>query len=274
MVRLTTVALLERKPTISRSLFSRYWRDVHGIMAARIPGFESYAQYHVTPLDDVGCAAPERFEGIALVTFADAADRAGLADSDISQYIQRDEQNVFHRVLLYNLVAGASTTRRAGGAPRTHAPSWLPDSPPRAASLAGSSAFVILPAGAATAADPVLSALESDSLLEMHVHQLDSGDPTVWNNTDMAGRRFSMVVHGRWSDIDSARAAIERATQAGGGNVGSYWVNDVFVMVDRGRPTALGLRGWNALQTIYEAGAANQLEDTVMDAVYGRLPRS
>ena len=36
-----TVALIERKPGITRSLFTRYWRDVHGVMAARIPGFET-----------------------------------------------------------------------------------------------------------------------------------------------------------------------------------------------------------------------------------------
>lgn len=34
MVRVTTVALLERRPEISRSLFSRYWRDVHGVIDA------------------------------------------------------------------------------------------------------------------------------------------------------------------------------------------------------------------------------------------------
>jgi len=135
MVSLTTVALLERKPDISRSLFTRYWRDVHGVMAARIPGFESYIQYHVTPLNDTGASIVEPFEGVAIVTFADAKDRAGLANSDISQYIQRDEQNVFRRALLYNLEAGANQTLRAGdGRAAEHsafvlvpaAGSWIP----------------------------------------------------------------------------------------------------------------------------------------------------
>jgi hypothetical protein len=64
MVGVTTIALLERKPSLSRPLFTRYWRDVHGVMAARIPGFESYTQYHVTPMTNIGSEAIEPFEGI------------------------------------------------------------------------------------------------------------------------------------------------------------------------------------------------------------------
>lgn len=72
MGKLTTIALLERKQGISRDLFSRYWRDVHGVMAARIPGFDSYVQHHVDPITDIGSRVVEPFEGIAVVTFANA----------------------------------------------------------------------------------------------------------------------------------------------------------------------------------------------------------
>ena len=93
----STVALIERRPDISRSLFSRYWRDVHGVMAARIPGFNFYTQHHVTPVDP----DTEPFEGIAIVTYRSADDRAGLIHSEVTQHIHRDEQNVFRRALAF-----------------------------------------------------------------------------------------------------------------------------------------------------------------------------
>src|SRR3546814_16817584 len=89
-------------------------------MAARIPGFDSYTQNHVTPLTDVGSRDPEPFEGIAIVTFVDEAHRQGLVDSKLTRHIHRDEQNVFRRALLYNLGPGArrplsGQTPTAGG---------------------------------------------------------------------------------------------------------------------------------------------------------------
>jgi hypothetical protein len=270
--RLTTVALIERKIDISRLLFTRYWRDVHGVMAARIPGFESYTQYHVTGLTDVGCLAAEPFEGVALVTFADAAHRAGLAISDISQFIQRDEQNVFRRALLYNLEAGASESRLAAAASNVDGPPWLADGVTRSAGDA-LSAFLLIPAADGIEPGAIAAALGTDGLDELHVHDLTSGDPTAWNKTDVddggAGRRFISVMHGRWRSSDAAAAAITRAVAAGRGAIAAYRVDHAFVMVEQGTPTALGLRGWDALQTIREAGATNQLESRVTRAIYG-----
>jgi len=259
MVSLTTVALLERKPDISRSLFTRYWRDVHGVMAARIPGFESYIQYHVTPQGDTGASTVEPFEGVAIVTFADAQDRAGLASSDISRYIQRDEQNVFRRALLYNLEAGANQTLRAGtGRVAEHA------------------AFLLVPASG-IAPKTIAAALADNGLMELHLYDLVSGDPAAWNKTDIddggAGRRFAAMIQGRWSNAGSAQRAINRATAEGRGEIAAYRIDEIHVMVDRGRPTQLGLRGWDALRTIHEAGAVNQLEDSVVEAIY-RLPKT
>lgn len=94
----TTLALLIRKTGISTALFSRYWRDVHGVLAARIPGFESYIQYHLdAPLDDLlpeevnrasKVRATARFDGLAEVTFKNADKRLGLATSDVTAMIR------------------------------------------------------------------------------------------------------------------------------------------------------------------------------------------
>jgi uncharacterized protein (TIGR02118 family) len=238
MVGISTVALIERRPDISRSLFSRYWRDVHGVMAARIPGFDSYTQHHVTPLDP----AAEPFEGIAIVTYRSEEDRAGLIHSELTQHIHRDEQNVFRRALLYNLGEGAS--RHISGS----------------TDVEGQDMFVVTEAGDDIDAD--LLALDHLPLY-LAVYDLTGGDPAGWNGTDASGRVFTSLLHGIWPDRDSAIAAASMC------NGPAYLLDERHVMVEGGRPTPVGLRGLDAVKTIEEAGADNQLSDALVRAVYG-----
>ena len=238
MVGVSTVALIERRPDISRSLFTRYWRDVHGVMAARIPGFDTYTQHHVTPLDP---AAPP-FEGIALVSYQSEDDRAGLINSEVTQHIHRDEQNVFRRALLYNL--GERAFRLIKG--RNDA--------------GGQAMFVVFDAGADV--DAVLSTL-GDAPLYLVVYDLTGGDPSGWNETDASGTVFTALLHGIWPDCDSAVAA------AAGLAGSAYLLDERHVMVERGKPTTVGLRGLDAANTIAQAGADNQLSAEVVRAVYG-----
>ncbi len=236
MVGVTTVALIERRPDISRSLFSRYWRDVHGVMAARIPGFDRYTQHHVTPIGD---AAP--FEGIAIVSYRDEANRAGLATSEVTQHIHRDEQNVFRRALLYNLSAGADRVI-VGEAP------------------AGYERFLVIAGDSGDLAEAIARLRATARYLA--AYDLTTGDPTGWNDTETGeGERYEALLHAGW-DSD---AAADAAVAEGGG----YRLDARYVMVDDGRPTPLGLRGLDAVRTIEEAGAANQLEPAVVRAVYG-----
>jgi hypothetical protein len=237
MVGVTTVALIERRPDISRSLFGRYWRDVHGVMAARIPGFDSYTQYHVSPIGD---AAP--FEGIAIVTFASEDDRGGLATSEVTRHIHRDEQNVFRRALLYNLDAEASVLLIGEQA-------------------TGEQLLFVLTERAAT--DALIADLRASAPAYLAVHDLRSSDPAAWNDTDVgAVPRFAALVHAGWE------GGLAPAPAAGAG-IAAYRLDERHVMIERGRPTAVGLRGLDAVRTIEEAGATNQLDPAVVSAVYG-----
>ena len=51
------IYLIRRKPGMSCEDFHRYWREVHGTIAARIPGMRRYVQCHAipssSPTDDV-----------------------------------------------------------------------------------------------------------------------------------------------------------------------------------------------------------------------------
>jgi len=234
----TTVALIERRPDISRSLFTRYWRDVHGVMAVRIPGFDCYTQHHVTPLDP----AAEPIEGIAIVTYRSEEDRAGLIHSEVTRHIHRDEQNVFRRALLYNLGEAASQTIIGNDG------------------AAGQAMFLVVEAGVDVGA---LVAALGDTPAYLATYDLTGGDPSGWNQTDTSGRNFGSLIHGIWPERAAAIAASDKLPAA------AYLLDERHVMVESGKPTEVGLRGLDAVRTIDEAGADNQLSDAVVRAIYG-----
>lgn len=241
MVGVSTVALIERRPDISRDLFTRYWRDVHGVMAARIPGFASYTQYHVTP---VAAGAPP-FEGIAIVTFASEEDRRGLVASEVTQHIHRDERNVFRRALLYNLDAASRTVAGKEDRFGPHA------------------GFVLLEEGDDVAAIRAHLATHGAGFCDLY--DLRSGDPAGWNEADVAGVRFFALIHAGWATADAADAGLASLDSA----LACYRLDEAHVMVEGGRPTPVGLRGLDAVRTIREAQADNQLSSAVIRAIYG-----
>jgi uncharacterized protein (TIGR02118 family) len=61
------IYLIRRKPGMSPEDFHRYWREVHGAIAARIPGMRRYVQCHAVP---AGAGAPE-YDGAAEAWFDD-----------------------------------------------------------------------------------------------------------------------------------------------------------------------------------------------------------
>lgn len=244
MVGVSTVALLVRKAGMPTDLFRRYWRDVHGVMAARVQGFESYIQYHVEPLTTHG----PRIDGIALVSFASENDRNALADGPLTPHIHTDEQNLFERVFLYSLPEGP---RHLAGDIAAHKP-------------LAEHLFVIVPGG--EDARPALDALGSGAADHLAVFDLTLGDPALWNterfNDAGVPLVFAALIHAGWNDAAAASMCAERIAALSGGFV-LCRSQGRFAMVEGGRPTSIGLRGLPAIQTIMDVGALNQLDPAV-----------
>ena len=74
------IFVVHKRPDMDRDEFRRYWRDVHGPLAARIPGLRKYVQNHPLPdaaSGDLPC------DGIAELWFDSAeAMRAGFASPE------------------------------------------------------------------------------------------------------------------------------------------------------------------------------------------------
>ncbi len=82
------IYLIRRKPGMSATDFHRYWREVHGAIAARIPGMRRYVQCHATADDaEYDGAAEAWFDDMDAVQRAVASPEYAAARADESRFI-------------------------------------------------------------------------------------------------------------------------------------------------------------------------------------------
>ncbi|WP_150304821.1 EthD domain-containing protein [Pseudomonas saliphila] len=274
MATVTTIALLSKKNGMPDALFTKYWRDVHGMLATRIPGFSSYVQFHLqAPLklrpSDHG--APETdLQGIAIVDFVSENERAGLASSEVAGMIRQDETNLFQSSLLYNLQSGADNL-------------WLGHLPN--AQQEEKHYFLLLQRCSGSDPSSLMEALRlkvipalcgDQDIIRLRLFPLRISDAAHWetpgvNNQPSDHNNFDVVlqVTGVGDRIpESIGQSLEELPLAPG-RLQLYPVNAAYPMVQDGRPTHLGLRGLDVLQTIEAVGAANQYENRLLELLYG-----
>jgi len=86
------IYIIRRKPGMSAEDFHRYWREVHGPIAARIPGMRRYVQSHAVAVDMVGSsdydgAAEAWFDDVDAVRQALASPEYAAAREDEARFI-------------------------------------------------------------------------------------------------------------------------------------------------------------------------------------------
>lgn len=82
------IYLIRRKPGMSTADFHRYWREVHGAIAARIPGMRRYVQCHATTDDaEYDGAAEAWFDDMDAVQRAVASPEYAAARADEARFI-------------------------------------------------------------------------------------------------------------------------------------------------------------------------------------------
>jgi len=85
------IYLIRRKPGMSHDDFHRYWREVHGAIAARIPGLRRYVQCHATTDGaEYDGAAEAWFDDMDAVRRAVASEEYAAARADEARFIDLD----------------------------------------------------------------------------------------------------------------------------------------------------------------------------------------
>lgn len=87
------MGLLTRRPDISPEAFIRHWREVHGPLAAELPGLRRYHQNHLRGrLHVAGAEAGDwPLDGISQLQFVDGADMRALSAAPAYRAVAADE---------------------------------------------------------------------------------------------------------------------------------------------------------------------------------------
>jgi uncharacterized protein (TIGR02118 family) len=85
------VYCISRKPDVSDAEFHRYWKEVHGPIAARIPGVRRYVQSHALARSRE--IRPADYDGVAELWFDDMDALLAAVGSPAALAAIEDERN-------------------------------------------------------------------------------------------------------------------------------------------------------------------------------------
>jgi hypothetical protein len=258
-----------------------YWRDIHGTLAARIPGFAQYRQLHLGTLtrgwrftDGIDTTAPgEPAQGIAQMMFRTAEDLAAFgAHPFVTTHVFHDERNLARRNV---------TVHSAPGRARTHldrtddpTPQGTPAYPTYAIMLRQQDGVDRVEFHAYTG-ELARRWSERTGVLRLRFTPLEPYDPDGWQSPGVRHDWASDEQYQAWVEIvvtdNGTLDALPPLDAAVVRGVHVYSVREKYTIVYGGRPTDVGLRGWPAVQTIAQAGAANQQTPELLRALYGAV---
>lgn len=279
----STLAILTKKSDVSAEDFYSYWRDVHGMLATRIPGFWTYRQYHLTGEINALQHIPEHYskplesvDGIADVSFCSSADIAGLAASPQAELIKQDERNLFSSSYLYGAKPGDSLTVK-----RSSPVEML------ATTTAGNNLIMLLAKSPEESQGnfrqwllATMQELQNQcpDLQRLRLNIFQPYDASAWLAPDVnhiPAQVMDASAELQFTRGKSATICLLSALQKSSDPQINqrYWrafaVNQRYALVVDGQISLLGLRGLPALQLIDRVGASNQKSNAVLQAVYG-----
>lgn len=285
--------LLWKRRGISLDHFDDYWRNVHGPVCARLPGQFQYWQLHVAhnerglwpeaPEIRYDCASENQFDGIAELSFRDAADRDTWFHA--AGILMDDEHNLFRKAIGYNTSPGNSRTYADG------IPAGDPNGPvgvPKMHAMVKKADAVTMADFRRYMTDRFASAVVKSSLvLKFRLHLFEEVDAS---RPDAAG-----VVHSE-PEEENYQAAFEIAFSdrlemesffaspqyAEAAENQAKYVKRICVFPERsaytfvynGAMTLAGQRSSSVAALIKEIGATNQLRDDISSLMLGQAVRS
>jgi hypothetical protein len=259
---------------IPRGVCEDYWRDVHGIMFARVPGLLQYRQLRLAAnrpdlwpaVQGVSFDAPEvaQPQGMPHALFLSEADLAAFGSNPIArEAIPNDAHNFIGRI-------GALLSPPGGGhtfVDRINDPA-VQGHPP-----VPTFALCFVPRAGAASAEAFHRYLIEHvarpwsghpGVIRLRVEPLPPYDRSVmgspgvahqWPNDETYLGWIELAVRneGVVGDLLEGAVADELARKVRA--VHTYPVREVYTIISAGRPTEVGLRGYPAVQTIVAAGA-------------------
>ncbi|NRB48025.1 MAG: hypothetical protein HRU41_10165 [Saprospiraceae bacterium] len=273
-----------QKTDLSKNLFTRYWRDVHAIWAARTPGFYQYRQLH---LDKVDPALLSDLEGIETnlpqEDQPDGMAHISYSSSFIANLLrkpfalkQADEDNA---------IFVSKNTYQRSVLPFSQTFVDRTNHPDINGSLQKLRFVLAFKRNAEVSTEEFRSYLNHNlcdawgkrqevqrlrlEVLQPHENLPNSpkGVVQTWDR----GKQYQAWIELGLSEGSSLRSMFTSLPdlQKHISAVHAYPVREMYTIVFDGKPTLVGLRGYQAAQTIAEAGADFQKSKEVLKFTYG-----
>ncbi len=269
---------------ISKDLFTRYWRDVHAIWAARTPGFYQYRQLHLDPVDptllsdlagiETDLPKADQPDGMAHI-FYSSTFMANLLRKPFALKQATEDEAYFVSCNTYQ--------RSALPLSRTYLDKVShPDSNGSAPYPRYVLAFKKGKAVTEKAFWDYLTQQwiepwrKRDDVQRLRLELLESyvAPPATPNGTDHhwdEDKQYHAWIE-LWLTADADLYSFFHNSDAFKQHISAvhaYPIREIYTIVFGGRPTLVGLRGYQAAQTIEEAGAAFQKSKAVLKFTYG-----
>jgi EthD domain len=262
-----------------------YWRDVHGTLAARIPGLYQYRQLHLAPPRGGLLASAngvrsglrdgeEPVSGIAQLLFGTAEDlRTFSTHPFVTEHVFNDEQRLCRRNA--SMPSGEGTARTLVDRTGETTPQHQPVHPTFVVALqpaTGLSRETFWQQAAELIATPWS---DHAGVLRLRFTPLEPYDPAGWPSPGVEHAWAPEHQYQAWVEL-----VVRDAAELGGlprldpevvGGAHVYPVREKYTIVHDGRPTDVGLRGWPMVWLIEQAGADNQKAPALLRAVYGEV---
>lgn len=277
---------------IPRQVCEDYWRDVHGIMFARVPGMWQCRQLRLAAnrsdlwpaargvsFDAADVAQPQ---GMGHALFVSEADLVAFGNNPIArETIPHDAHNFIGRIgaLLSSPHSGRTLVDRISDPAmqgRPVVPIFVLGFVPRAgtASVKAFHRYLTEHIARPWSRHSDVLRLRIEPLPPYDRSAMSSpGVPLEWPNDETYLGWIELAVRheGVVYDLLANTAADELAEEVKA--IHTYPVREVYTIISAGRPTEVGLRGYPAVQTIIAAGAADQRSEAALNVLYGDATR-
>lgn len=250
----------------------RYWRDVHAITVARVPGLYQYRLFAIDPpLPDIATdpATIDFCHGIAEIMFRSEADQQTFGNSRIiTDFIHKDEQNLCDRnVTMTAIDQNARTIVDRTGEMQSGKPQF----PTFAIGVQQQQTTSV--EFRQQLSNQIEAWSNHSEILRLRLHLLEPFDPS--QNSPCVSHDWAPEQHYQaWielvmRDAEQLPQLLQQANQIIRG-LHVFPVTESYTLVAQGTLTPIALRGFPAISAIAEAEFDLQASPELLELLYGK----
>lgn len=272
------------RKTIPLDVSNRYWRDVHSIMVARVPGIYQYRLLQLAPIhlsleiENIDFSLPDadRPHGVAEMLFLTEDDQQTFGSNSINtEYVVKDEQNLCDRNVTRSAIGQNARTYIDRIGDRT--PNGVLPFPSFMLCFSSRESVTLEQFRQGCVEQIAQPWSENIGVMRLRLHLLEpysekDNSPCVSHDCTTA-QQYEAWIELMADDLGVLRSLLSNSDLAQLVRlIHVFEISAAYTMVYAGKLTEIGLRGFPAVQTILAAGADIQRHPDLLKTLYGLTP--